>query len=383
MKHFFNKYGIDASVGACEKYFTKAVETFKIQGNGILDFEKYNIFTYMKDDISRIRDEIAKDNDNVIYSYMLAEAIKENDVQVIKTLSHPKKDLKSEIYDTLPLFALLENVPFMLSEHKELGIPEEVSKATCNMFENQIQDFIDLNQRYGISDYVTWMLGFVKSRIIRVGRFNFEVTKYRCKFDVFENCGKVIIFPNGVNFHKSGQILGSVGCDDENGDFYGVVKETDTSYIGLSVKDGVCLNEKLTLDKTVWKRVLTEGDYVVSVHIPTGGALSPDICDKDIAYGKEIIKKCLCDFKAFYCSSWLLDPQIKKITGKESNVTKFGDRFERFPKKDGGKSVYEYVFGVPDTTPIDMLPEKNSFAKAIKQHLLSGGHIYDTNGIFF
>ena len=100
----------------------------------------------------------------------------------------------------------------------------------------------------------------------------------------------------------------------------------------------------------------------------------------DFVRAEELIEKTLGAFKLFYCNSWLLDPQLKKILGKETNLTRFADRFIRFPAKSNGKSVFSYLYLTRNYDPA-MLPEKTSMQRAVKRHLVAGGHIYGAKGI--
>jgi hypothetical protein len=177
-------------------------------------------------------------------------------------------------------------------------------------------------------------------------------------------------------------MLGSIGCEDEEGSFEASLTETEDAYIGYPIVNGLCKNEKITLKKSECRRVLSKGDKAISVHIPSGGPMTEEACRTDLRRGGEIIKECLGDFKAFYCCSWLLDPQIRALLGKETNLTRFGARYERAPIQSNGGGVYEYVFLCSRTTPVADLPEKTSFAKAVKAHMLAGGYIYGAVGVF-
>lgn len=381
MEEFFKKYGIDPLLPQMSEYYNRAREEYERRGDGIMDFERYPAFKELKEEIRRIRDELLYDPGNVIYAYLLNIAIRANDKDAISALSYPKKDEESELYDTLPLFSLLYELPEMVSAHRARKVPADVTEATILMFENQVFDHINLYGRIGISHYVSWMLGFVSCRMIRVGRFNLEICKYNCAFDVFSDGNELKVMPNGERFHRSGQVLGSIDCEDEEGSFFGNITETEDAFVGLSVSSGLTEKVEEHLDKARWKRVLTRGDTVVSVHIPTGGAMPPMTVEADLSRAEEIITRCFTDFRFFYCSSWLLDPALKTITGKEGNVTRFGDRFLRFPMKSSGKDVYEYVFDTLSETDPDKLIPKSSFAMAVKEHLKNGGRVYGASGI--
>ena len=381
MECFLKKFNISTSNNCISKYFETAKNLLLANGNDIMEFERYSIFTYMKQDIARIRNELIKDTDNVLYAYLLYVAIKNADTFAISVLSSPQNALDDEKFDTLPLFSLLYMIPNMVSALRQKGVPEDVIEATLNMFENQMQDFFNLHQHYGISCYVSWMMKFIRCEIIKVGRFNLEMCDYTEDFDVFQSGDRLAVLPNGVTFHKSGQILGSVGFEDEKGSFLGEISETDDFFEGILIENGLAKNQKTRLDKALWKKILTKGDRIISYHIPSGDKLDYEENSRDIERGKKIIAKSFGEVKCGFCLSWLLDPQIKEIVGKPTNLTAFADRFLRFPIKSSGEDVFDYVFLCPSSTPLEELPEKSSFAKAIKNHLIGGGHIYGAGGV--
>ena len=363
-------------------HFDRATSEFANKGNAIMNFERHGIFTETKGEIARIRDLLLSDDDNVLYAYMLASALRAGDKKCINLLSSPMKNAHSEIYDTLPLFSLLDLADDMVNDHKKRGIPDSITADTLGMFENQMGDFYTLNHHIGISDYVMWMLGFLECRLFRVGRFNFEMTTFDLDYDIFESDGKIEALANGIAFHKSGHPLGSRGCTDEINAFTAKIIETYDYYEGFKITDGLCTKELIKLNKCEWKKILTKGDKVISVHIPSGGPLTEEICERDIAEARKIFPASISDFKAFYMHSWLLDPNINNFTKRETNLTKFAKRFKILPTKSQGNDVFTYVFSLPSDTPPEKLPEHTSFAKAVKEHLVNGGYVYEFAGVF-
>ena len=382
MKAFLEKFALCAEESAALPYFDAAKKRLACEGDEIFNFEKYDCYTYMKEDLARVRDALLADRDNLLYAYFLHEILKKRDKELLKAVCAPRAEDKSELYDTLPLFSLLAELPAMRKEHTKLGIPEDVQKSTANMFENQVQDFINLNGYLGIRGYFFWMLRFLDLTILRVGRFNLEYKTFDTGYDVFETKDGLCMMPTEGRFHRSGQKLGSAGCTDEEGAFDASITETEDAYIGYLVVGGICKNEKIALKKSECKKILTKGDAVISVHIPSGGPMTDEICQNDLARGGQVVEKCIGEVKACICSSWLLDPQIPKLLGKETNLTRFGARYERAPIQSDGGGVFEYVFLCPRTTPISELSEKTSFAKAVKAHMLAGGYIYGAIGVF-
>ena len=382
MKSFFEKFAVTPDEAAVLPYFEAAKARLAVEGEEILDFEKYGVYTYMKEELARIRDTLLLDKDNLLYAYLLHEILKKRDRTLLQAVSRPRAEDKSELYDSLPIFPLLAELPAMYEEHKRRGIPEDVTHDTACMFENQTQDFVNLNGHIGMGGYFFWMLNFLDTRILRIGRFNLEYKTYSGDFDAFDTKDGVRLMPTAGRFHRSGRVLGAAGCEDETGAFDASLTETEDAYIGLTVENGLCKNERQVLKKSACTRLLTKGDAVISVHIPSGEPMTDAITAHDLKRGGEIVEKCLGEVKAFVCTSWLLDPQIPSLLGRETNLTRFGARYERAPIKSDGSGVYEYVFLCSKTTPVPALPEKSSFAKAVKQHMLRGGYIYGAFGVF-
>lgn len=334
MQKFFEYFEIPYST-ELDAHYANALTSFKEKGTEILDFEKLHIYTYMKEDLANIRDEIAKDERNIIYCYFLNSVLLTDNAKLINSVCKPKYDKKSEVFDTLPLFSLLYEVPAMCKRLEDRGISKDIIDATCSMFENQVQDYMDLYGHFGISAYVIWLLMFINNKIIRVGRFNIEITT----------------FDNNCVYRKDNELSVISSCDAES-------IPTDAEIIAKP------------------------GDTIISVHIPSGGRLDFDENTADLKRAAEIVTECFGEFKLFYCNSWLLDPMIKKVMGKDTNMTRFADRFTRYPIESIGTSVFHYLYLTTDTENIDILPENTSMQRKIKTHLKSGGKIYNFQGVF-
>ena len=354
-----------------------------VWGNGVFLDCDASVFGTYASRVASLVPQLSSNPINALYVYFLAELIRRDSSAGIRLFSRPREDEHSELYDSLPLFSIALCIPDMVAELRRRGVPEDVVSSTVGMLENQIGDFVELNGHVGISAYVGWMTGFLTCRMIRVGRFNLEMRKYTEKYDILRHGSALVPVSTGDTFHRSGRILGSAGCECTDGSFTTPYRFTDESFCGCVADGRFCSSEPTEFSVADgWELALTAGDPIVSVHIPTGGPLTPEICDADLARGGDIIRRHFGEFKAYYCSSWLLDPQIKELLGKETNLTAFADRFTRFPIRSNGEAVYEYVWSLQHPLPAEELSEHTSFAKAIKRHLLSGGRIYGAAGVF-
>ena len=125
-----------------------------------------------------------------------------------------------------------------------------------------------------------------------------------------------------------------------------------------------------------------DGEDVVSVHIPSGADLSTQNVIAAFADAERFFKLYFPEYRfaGFICKSWMLNPKLEEIMGRKTNVSRFGDLFERYEVESLGKSIYRFVFN--ELTPIDpaRLSEKTSMQKAIKQYLREGNLFKDYEG---
>ena len=124
------------------------------------------------------------------------------------------------------------------------------------------------------------------------------------------------------------------------------------------------------------------GENALGVHIPTGTKL--DVKENMENFGRafDFFNKYYSeyDFEGFVCESWLLNPHIEAIMGKKTNITRFGDMFDRFEIDEEDDGVYICVFGVLTPKNIDELCEETSLQKNIKKFVKEGNRFKDYGG---
>ncbi|AXE85166.1 acyltransferase domain-containing protein [Streptomyces sp. Go-475] len=131
------------------------------------------------------------------------------------------------------------------------------------------------------------------------------------------------------------------------------------------------------------------GESCLNLHIPDFlGPLSPAACDRSLALAREFFARhCPRErYRVAVCHSWLLDPQLKRYLGPDSNIIRFQQRFAaaRDPGEEPEPADTEpvrFVFGDPDL-PVASLPRRTSVERAVGDHLRAGGHWYVGHGWF-
>ena len=119
------------------------------------------------------------------------------------------------------------------------------------------------------------------------------------------------------------------------------------------------------------------------MHIPSRGALTREACEESYRRALEIFAYFTPqhDFKAFYCHSWMMAPELFDILKPDSNVLAFQSKFMKYPSKTKGLDVMNFVFKT-ETTPYADLPENTSLQRTLKSLYLSGKYLYEYCGFF-
>lgn len=340
--------------------------------------DKYCIFRKWFDDVLLSIDEILKDEDLIVYIYTLIAIIRAK--APVTILESPNRGTIDTDY--APLFSLLFFLEDMIGDMERRGVPHEIISDTLNGFDTEMNDYYDIFGRSGMRTYVSWFMLFIKHELLRVGRFQFQIKKFTDKIRVYRKGDDVKILIDGDYVHKKGMLFGSANQDDEAGRFYAEITEDGDTVTGYAANEfGECVPEKITL--CGYKEMLRAGDDVISVHIPSHCPLSVEVSEKSYEMAKEIFSRCYSeyDFKAFMCSSWMMEKRLRQIMGKDTNVTLFADKYHAYPLLSQGAGIYSFLYHLSGQVEAKDLPENSSMQRAVKQYLLDGNVFYEKGGI--
>ena len=293
-------------------------------------------------------------------------------------------------YDFLHLFPAIPTMPESVAHLRQRGVPEEIIAETMEEYDYCVNlNAGSLGRPAFRLDRLNWIRCVIKNRLIRIGRFKYDLPgKYVQGFQVYrDESGNMAVLADGISAHRSGGVLGSAGLEDTEGSFTAQITETETAVTGCPVVNGFVKKETVTLDKAVWKLALSPDDYVPRIHIPPGGGFDKETMEASFEKARAVFRKCYPErpFKAFFCHTWLLSPQLRDILKPESNILTFQKIFTRIPCYSQGKGCFSFLFGLSPTVPEDLmaLPEKTSLQRAVKKLYISGGYLHEGEGFFF
>lgn len=127
---------------------------------------------------------------------------------------------------------------------------------------------------------------------------------------------------------------------------------------------------------------IKRGDSVLEIHIPEGGAMTPEKCKASIEAANSFFAEYFPDFEWEYytCHSWLLDGGLSEILKEDSNILTF-QRMFKITEREQSDAIIKYTFrwdarreSLAEFTP------KSSFAQKVKNKALSGGKFFEVLG---
>lgn len=368
-------------------FYEKGMKLKKEYGTYIFDKDRlsainaeYQIFREYFPVVLDAIDAILQSEDLVLHTYILLSMILEDaDITKLELSDRQRKDT-----DFAPLFAILYFLEDMIADMEQRKVPYPIISDTLNAFEIKLKDYYGLFGRYGARRYINWFMHWVKKEIIRVGRLEFERKILKDRIRVYQKGDDIKILMDDTYMHKKGMVFGAVGQNNENEKYYADIIEENSCVTGYAANDlGECVPRKITLKGYIER--LRCGDKVLGVHIPSEAPFNRELWEASYEQVAEIIKKCYpeFDYKAFYCNSWMLEKRLREIMGRDTNITRFAERYHVFPTNSAGRGVFTSLYRMPVKVSPETLPELSSMQKAVKAYLCEGNHFYEKGGCFF
>lgn len=284
----------------------------------------------------------------------------------------------------VPLF--LEEVPALRRMHARRGIPAERTRELLGDIELWIHEHQSRNGDWDLSE-MKWLRRHLWGEIYSLGRLQFQLSEFSWPFRVYRGLGRYcapIVLVEGVREYRiDGQF-----ADADRGSLYPPhapdrmpPRQTEYAECTAGVRGNVVADSGRITGRvaTVGSRdampVLSRGDPVLAVHIPSGSPLAPDAVRSSLSDAREFFRRYFPEqrFHAFTCNTWLLDPTLSLYLPDGSNIVRFRKRFRLHPLPGANDNQhFERVFCV-SINDVEAMTPKTSLQGALMAHVRSGG----------
>lgn len=128
---------------------------------------------------------------------------------------------------------------------------------------------------------------------------------------------------------------------------------------------------------------LIPGEKIISLHIPSDANIDSACVNRSVEEAKKFMALHFPEYagSTIECHSWLLSPALLPYLKEDSRILAFQKRFQIRHTDPQPMDILEWVFRVPEDTPMERLPENTSLQRNLKQLLLDGGSVGVADGI--
>ena len=276
------------------------------------------------------------------------------------------------------LLVLLSWFPHMEAVHRAHALPEPVVRESMDQIYQRGVTCSDMFGRWGLDGHAArWLSNYLRGEIYALGRL---VHQFRVMDDpvrVYRHGASSMVIAlseDGVSYRADGQRFRK---GDTGRMWRSRLVVTGEEIVGYPIlPTGCAVEQEVVLPAGEWVPVFGRGDPVLSFHIPGGTPLDHGACGESFRAAMAFFPRYFPErpYKAFYCSSWLLDTQLERWLPPASNLVRFLQEFYLIPGGISETSILQAVFGgVPED--LSRAPGETTLQRAILDHLLEGKRI--------
>ncbi len=298
------------------------------------------------------------------------------------TLDRALGDVSGAFY----LLVGLAAIPHMRAAHALRNIPDDVSRASCGRHypETLARYRQHHDGRIGVlPGAIYWLRNYVLGDLYRIGRLEYMIRPFSTRVHVYRHLDThavVALAADGSYFDGDGLATTADAPQARRADLHRV----DGGIRGTPIAPtGYAMASPCTLPLDKWQSVLSPGDPILDVHIPTGGQMTLASCRESMQQAMAFFTRYFPEqpYSAFACGSWILNPQLDRIYRTDSNMVLWQRELYLYPIPSGDRSGLVFVFG-KDDIDLKAAPRDTSLRRALLDHMQSGGRLIG-GGMFF
>ena len=293
-------------------------------------------------------------------------------------------DYLGETAGLLNVLVMLAAVPEMLDVYHRLGIPADLYRDTISDLRLWMETdyYHHRYQRWGITPWIArWLCHHWRGIILQLGRLQFSLGKFGGRLNVYRHRQTrqvVALSEAGIRYTSEGSVWREC-CGDESNTWSSSFDQTSDTVSGNPITpDGIAHRTPLSLSLVDWELVLAHNADVLIFHVPAGAPLTFDMCGDSFRRALEAFPRYYPDFhfRAFWTSTWMMDPRLQSLLAPESNIVRLQREMFVYPGLQGDNNqYYERIFGW-GTKDINAVEWKTSLQRTIGNYLNGGGHFH-------
>ena len=299
--------------------------------------------------------------------------------------------LEASLGDSSGIFYLLIGlgmVPLMRAYHRAIGVPEEVTRETCQQARAMSLFYARAHGgRLGLfPQQIGWLKNYIRQNLyFRFGRLEYWAKPHNQPVVVFrhrKSRAVVALAEEGITFDAEGDVAAAEAVASE-AVWKSTLEISDSAAAGYPISPlGVAERRKVELPLADWQRVLAKGDPVLQMHIPAGGALTPQECAGSMRRAVSFFRRHFPDppRAAITCRSWMFSPHLEEILPPSSNLVRCLRELYLYPVERWSIESLWYVF-LQDEFNLATAPRETSLQRGILDWLAKGNTWHD-GGMF-
>lgn len=373
MKEIFKKYNEEALKSYDANFFSRENVLFYAQKAGLSNENKEKLSEFM----GYANEDLKHFMWQFYYVQFNTSEVFFKDIWQLERLELPKE--AEELYP-----GYIKAVVYLLAAENLKKWSKDTEFDEAQLLERYFERYrhvVSLNlmthETFGFCRLSPFMYCYAKPFTLRIGRLNFQLVTFKEYCELYENEKGKRLFVAVSDFTYNSKGLQAVEG------FVPVYKCENNKLLAHTFGEKGRLSiEPQEIDLISYKKILSPGDVVVTIHIPEGGPLYIDEVKQSIADAKQILKKYFPPFKAFVCQTWFIDPGLQGEVIKDgSNMSAFANLFDVISGADNDNhSIFEHVFKVK-RQPLEQLVPKNDFQKRLLDRALRGEKMYWGYGV--
>jgi hypothetical protein len=286
-----------------------------------------------------------------------------------------------ELSGAFYLLVALAMVPDVKETHGRLGVAPAITRDTClevTCFANNHHDSTEGREWGILLGQLFWLRHYPAGRLFRVGRFEHMLQPFRGGVRVWRHRTTrevLALAEEGQTCDREG-FFPYQGEEDPEG-FTTALRCAEGTVEGNPIDPaGFVRREIVTIDESDWECVLRKGDMVLDMHIPSGGAMGPEVCGRSLADALAFFGRTFPDkpVRGFQCVSWIYNPQLEAMLGPEANLVKHLREVYLHPCHSSGRDGLFFLFYTDD---VDLATARRdtSIRRAFLDHLARGNRL--------